>query len=193
VAGITTHHDPGANPIATLTRRLAAGEEAAFREFHSQYFDRLYQFLLVVARGQEHEAREALQETLLRVARRARGFEDEEVFWCWLKVVARNAARDAGRKRTRYTALLQSFANFVRPLAPVSPAADDGRLTAVIEECLAGFAPNDRSLLEGKYLTGATVQELSTREGLTPKAIESRLMRLRRELRERVLAKLRQP
>ncbi|HVY68617.1 MAG TPA: hypothetical protein VHH73_01740, partial [Verrucomicrobiae bacterium] len=69
--------------ITALTRRLAAGEEAAFREFHAQYFDRLYQFLIVVARGQEHEAREALQETLIRVARYARPFADEEAFWCW--------------------------------------------------------------------------------------------------------------
>ena len=48
--------------VAHLTRRLAAGEEEAFREFHKNYFNRLYQFLLVVTRGQEHEAQEALQE-----------------------------------------------------------------------------------------------------------------------------------
>jgi RNA polymerase sigma factor (sigma-70 family) len=172
---------------------LAAGEEAAFREFHAQYFDRLHQFLLVVARGQEHEAREALQETLVRVARHARAFDDEDAFWCWLKAVARNAARDAGRKRTRYAALLQTFANFVRPATPASPTADDDRLTAVIDECLAELAADDRALLQGKYLAGATVQELSAREGLTPKAVESRLLRLRRDLRARVLAKLRQP
>ena len=69
----------------------------------------LYQFLLVVSRGQEHEAREALQEMLLRVARSARVFDDEEAFWCWLKAVARNAARDGGRKQRRYLALLERF------------------------------------------------------------------------------------
>ena len=40
---------------------MAAGDEEAFREFHAHYFDRLYRFLLVVARGQEHEAQEALK------------------------------------------------------------------------------------------------------------------------------------
>jgi len=189
---MTTPHEAGANPITVLTRRLAAGEEAAFREFHAQYFDRLHQFLIVVARGKEHEAREALQETLVRVARYARAFDDEAAFWCWLKAVARNASRDAGRKRTRYAALLQTFANFIRPAAPTAPSADDDRLTAVIDECLAELAPDDRALLQGKYLAGATVNELSIREGLTPKAVESRLLRLRRDLRERVLAKLRQ-
>lgn len=179
--------------ISTLTRRLAVGDEEAFREFHAQYFDRLYPFLLVVARGQEHEAREALQETLLRVARHARPFDDEEAFWCWLKAIARNAARDAGRKRTRYSALLQSFSAFARPDAATSPTAEDGRLTSLLAECLGEFAADDRALLEGKYLQGATVAELAHRTGLTVKAVESRLVRLRRELRERALAKLRQP
>jgi RNA polymerase sigma-70 factor (ECF subfamily) len=190
---MTAPHDAGANATAALTRRLAAGDEEAFREFHEQYFNRLHQFLLVVAYGKEHEAREALQETLVRVARHARVFEDEATFWCWLKTVARNAARDAGRKRTRYSKLLQTFAHFTRPGIPIAPDADDDRLTAVIDECLAELAHDDRALLQDKYLAGATVLELSIREGLTPKAVESRLSRLRRELRERVLTKLRQP
>jgi DNA-directed RNA polymerase specialized sigma24 family protein len=92
----TSDHSTG---VVSLTLRLAGGDEEAFREFHTLYFDRLYQFLLVVTRGQEHEAQEALQETMLRVARYARGFETEEAFWSWLKVVARSAARDAGRKQ----------------------------------------------------------------------------------------------
>ncbi|HTB63095.1 MAG TPA: sigma-70 family RNA polymerase sigma factor [Opitutales bacterium] len=179
--------------VAALTHRLAKGDEAAFREFHAQYFDRLYQFLLVVARGQEHEAREALQETLVRVARHARPFDDEFAFWCWLKAVARNAARDSGRKRTRYAALMQSFSAFSRPEAPVAPAADDGRLSALLIECLVEFAPGDRALLEGKYLHGATVAELAGQMGQSIKSVESRLVRLRRELRESTLAKLRQP
>ncbi|HLP77611.1 MAG TPA: sigma factor, partial [Candidatus Paceibacterota bacterium] len=83
--------------IALLTKRVAGGDHAAFEEFHERYFDRLYQFLLVITRGEEHQAQEALQETLLRVARHARVFEDEETFWCWLKAIARNTARDGGR------------------------------------------------------------------------------------------------
>jgi RNA polymerase sigma-70 factor (ECF subfamily) len=179
--------------IGSLTCRLAAGDEAAFSEFHAQYFDRLYHFLLVVARGQEHEAREALQETLLRVARHARPFEEEEVFWCWLKVIARNAARDDGRKRSRYTALLRSFAFFKRPELPAAPASVDASLTAVLDECLAELAEEDRALVRGKYFSGATVAELAQRYGLTLKAVESRLLRLRRELRARALAKLSRP
>jgi RNA polymerase sigma-70 factor (ECF subfamily) len=98
--------------IAELTSRLAADDETAFRQFHARYFDRLYVFLLVVSRGNEDQAREALQQTMLRVARYARRFTSEEVFWSWLKALARNCARDAGRERTRYAALIERFSLF---------------------------------------------------------------------------------
>src|SRR5262245_11289777 len=100
--------------IAGLTRRLAARDEQAFTEFHGRYFDRLYRFLIVLTRGHEQEAEEALQQTLLRVIRYARPFDSEEAFWCWLKAIARSTVRDAGRKQQRYSALLQRFAFFRR-------------------------------------------------------------------------------
>jgi RNA polymerase sigma-70 factor (ECF subfamily) len=172
--------------VAALTRRLAAHEEAAFREFHARYFDRLYQFLLIVARGQEQEAQEALQETMLRVARRACAFDDEGQFWCWLKTVARNAARDGGRRENRYRALLENF--FTRKVATTAePNDEEARLKTLLDETLDELSPNERRLVEGKYLDGSAVKELSADTGLTERAVESRLLRLRRQLRERLL------
>jgi len=180
-----------ATATALLTRRLRNGEETAFREFHDLYFDRLYRFLLVVSRGKDDEAREALQETLLRVARYVRQFETEEAFWSWLKVVARNAARDAGRKQTRYSALLRRFAVLWQHQSLQAVVEEEGCLRAVLEECLEELDPEDRALMEGKYLEEDTVKELSSKTGLTCKAVESRLLRLRRQLREQILNKLR--
>lgn len=177
--------------IVALTRRLAAGDEAAFREFHARYFDRLHLFLLAVTRGDDHAAREALAETLLRVARHARTFDEEEVFWCWLKAVARSAARDSGRKRRRYHALLEKFSLF--HAAPSAPDDQESRLRAALDETLAALDAADRALITGKYLRGDTVAELAAQTGLTPKAVESRLLRLRRALGETLLAKLRRP
>ena len=193
LVGNTPSSSAAGTATALLTRRLAAGEEEAFREFHRLYFDRLYHFLLSVTRGQEQEARDALQETLLRLLRHPRVFADEEVFWCWLKAVARNAARDAHRKQRRYFVLLQNFA-LGRSLNASDPGGgSDNRLGALLEESLDELEPADRLLIENKYLAGETVRELSTLAGVSGKAVESRLLRLRRQLRERILEKLRRP
>jgi RNA polymerase sigma-70 factor, ECF subfamily len=182
---------PTTSAIASMTRRLAAGEDEAFRQFQTLYFDRLYRFLLVVARGDETQAREALQEAFLRVARYARPFEDEDLFWNWLKAVGRNAARDAGRKQRRYSALLERFTRRNQP-EPPSTIRDDALGTA-LEESVAELGSNDRLLIEGKYVDGQTVRELSAQAGLTEKAVESRLWRLRQQLRENILKKLKAP
>jgi RNA polymerase sigma-70 factor (ECF subfamily) len=179
--------------ITALTRGLAAHEEEAFRDFHAHYFDRLYQFLLVVARGQEHEAREALQETLLRVARHARVFGEEEAFWCWLKTVARNAARDGGRKQRRYFTLLQKLSRRWNTVEQQAQEDAESRLQTIVNESLAELSPEERNLVERKYLDGVATKELSSSTGLTEKAVESRLLRLRRQLRERLLKKLKEP
>lgn len=184
---------PASTSVARLTHGLAAGEETAFREFHARYFDRLYQFLIVVARGQEHEAQEAVQQTLLRVLRYVRVFESEDVFWSWLKALARSAARDAGRKQQRYAVLLQQFALRWRDFADEQFSDDDNRLSIVLEESLKELPPDDRRLIEGKYLDATSVKVLSAHTGLTEKAVESRLLRLRRQLRERMINKLRSP
>jgi RNA polymerase sigma factor (sigma-70 family) len=177
--------------IAALTRRLAAGDEEAFRQFQTLYFGRLYRFLLVVARGDETQAREALQETLVRVARHAKCFEDKEVFWGWLSAIGRNAARDAGRKHTRYLSLLERFT--LRSQAETPPHPPENAMSIALEESVSQLQVDERVLIEGKYLEGQTVRDLSIQTGLSEKAVESKLLRLRRQLRETILTKLKTP
>lgn len=177
--------------VAALTAGIRAGNEEAFRLFHALYFDRLYQFLLVIARGNEDEARDALQETLLRVVRYARRFDNEEIFWSWLKAIARSAARDRGRKQSRYLSLLQNFTLHWQNSVPSPASQSNPELSDLLQESLQELNPEERSIIEGKYLQGLTVRELASDAGLTEKAVESRLLRLRRQIREAILKKLR--
>jgi RNA polymerase sigma-70 factor, ECF subfamily len=177
---------------ATLTSGLVARDEAAYREFHATYFDRLLRYNLVLARGDENAAQEALQETLLRVVRHARRFDEEEIFWCWLTVLARSAAADIGRKQNRYWRLLASYASSLIGFSNATTSTDaDAQLQMLLGTSLIELPPEERALIEGKYLRRASVRELASENGLTEKAVESRLLRARRLLREKILTKLR--
>jgi len=183
---------PLETPTAILTRGLVARDDAAFREFHASYFDRLLRYQLVLSRGDEHAAQEALQETLLRVVPHARRFDDADAFWCWLTVLARSAAADIRRKRNRYWRLLASYASsLIQTRTPFAVDETDARLQQLLSSSLGELTPDERSLVEGKYLRRASVRELASENGLTEKAIESRLLRARRLLREKILTKLR--
>ena len=135
-----------------------------------------------------------MQETLLRLLRQRRVFSEEEVFWCWLKAVGRNAARDGQRRHRRYLARLQDFALGRGREAREAAGGEESRLGAALEECLEELEPEERRVpMENKYVGGETVRELSTAGGLSEKAVESRLLRLRRHLRARMIEKLRRP
>jgi RNA polymerase sigma-70 factor (ECF subfamily) len=178
--------------LAHLTIGLAAGDESAFREFHAAYFDRLLRYLLVILRGDEAGARDALQETLLRVARHARRCETEAEFWGWLTVLARSAALDAGRRQSRYWAAVKRFM-----LGQTEAETTDGYasirtvLHASLERGLEELDALDRRLIESKYFEQASVAELAAQTGLTEKAVESRLHRARQQLRLHVTKGLR--
>ncbi len=193
---VTTMDAPGSqqvSAISALTTGLARGDEEAFRQFHDKYFDRLLRYQLVVTRGHETAARDALQETFLRVVRHARKFDDEKTFWSWLTVLARSAACDSGRKQQRYWNLLADYARSLFAPASMDSEINDAdlRLQKFLDESLNELGFDDRSLIEGKYLRCASVRELADETGLTEKAIESRLLRARRELRENILQKIR--
>ena len=134
-----------------------------------------------------------MQETLLRLVRHPKVFADEKIFWCWLKAVARNAARDVHRKDRRYLALLQNFAIVFARTSIERAGGEEHQLALCLEESLRELPSADRHLLENKYLSGETVRELSTLAGTSEKALESRLLRLRRQLRARILEKLQSP
>lgn len=176
--------------VAELTARMGANEEAAYRTFFDLYLGRLKRYLLVVTSGREEAAREALQLTLLRVVRHIRRFDSEAIFWSWLTVLARSSVVDEERKRQRYWAALGRFFWWSKTRQEVTSDEAEGRLQGLLEESLAVLTAEDRVLIEQKYYDSRSVKDLAVEHATTEKAIESRLVRIRRKLKEAMLAQL---
>jgi len=174
--------------VPALTRQMVAGEELAYRAFYDAYFNRLLRYLLVVTAGDEDAAGEALQSALVRVVRHVRVFPSDAVFWSWLTVLARTALSDHTRRRRRYFAFLDRFARRARvqqATADVSEA--DARLASLLESGLAALPFDERRLLEAKYFERRSVRELAAELDHSEKAVESRLLRIRRKLKAGIL------
>ena len=183
--------DPGSpEAVRSLTAGLARGEESAWRQFHDAYFDRLIRYLLVVLRGDEEAARDALQQTLIRVHRHVRRFDSETVFWSWLCVLARSAARDGARHRNRYAALLASYARSWFASMDETPDDSERVLSTCLEQAMGQLSSEDRALLITKYEGRQSVADLALETGTTPKAVESRLARIRACVRSELLKRL---
>lgn len=190
VAGLEAAPAPALD-VEDLTHRMLVGDELAYRKFFDAYYHRLSRYLLVVAAGNEETAAEALESTLLRIVRHIRIFSSEEVFWSWLTVLARSAFHDQTRKRNRYLAFLERFTRHaqIEAAGPDSREAD-ARMQAALTSSMAELAEDERQLVEEKYFQRRSVHELANTFQTSEKAIESRLVRIRRKLKEALLLNL---
>lgn len=179
---------------ARLTSGMARGDEAAWREFEARYFSRLLRYLMVATEGRMEAAQEALQLTFLRVVRHLKVCDSEEVFWSWLTVLARSCVVDEHRKRARYFALLDRFFRG-REFEEPTTTGHDGHnsspdLLVLLEQSLATLTADERGLLERKYFHRQPVRTIAGETASTEKAVESRLVRVRKKLHDTMVEKL---
>jgi len=178
--------------IGALTSRLVACDEAAWTAFHETYAPRLFRYLLVVTGGREELAAEALQQTWIRCVRHIRRFESEEALWGWLTVLTRSSVTDEHRRQSRFFGFLQRLFESSPALSPDAEVPDPDRdLQALLESGLDRLAPDERALIQARYVERSPTREIAAELGTSEKAVESRLARLRTRLREDVMRQLR--
>ena len=173
-----SHAAEAGDDTALLTVRLARGDEDAWRVFHARYFDRLHRYLLTVAHGHEDAAADALQATFVKAVRHVHRFEEEAQLWRWLALIARGVLIDLARRNSRYNAVLARFTE-----EPDGEKTGDNEWKELLPESLAKLPPADRALLAARYDAGTSLFDIAATHGTTPKAVESRLARIRTRLK----------
>jgi RNA polymerase sigma-70 factor (ECF subfamily) len=168
---------------------MSRHDEKAWTEFHTVYFSRLHRYALVLQNGNDAAAADCVQQTFLRVVRHVRVFEEELELWKWLCCLSRCCAIDEARARKRYSLLLEKFAHR-RQRRNATGKTPESDLIRHLETCLLRWPDEDRSLIEEKYLESQSCAEIASSRGLSEKAVESRLGRLRIKLRKCILAEM---
>ncbi len=176
--------------LLSLTSAICAGDEAAFQTFYERYYDRLFRYLIVLTRGDENLTRDLLQITLAKIVRAFKPFADESRLWNWLAAVARNTFIDARRKAGRQLDLIQPFPDSQSIPEPVSLPPEPSPLLTLLDDCLGQLDADDHALIEASYFQQHTHQTMAAHHNTTPKAIESRLARIRQKLRQSRLNRL---
>ena len=136
--------------IKALTRAARRGDAEAFGRLYDLYSFRLYRFLLVLARGDELEAREVCQAIFIRLAKRCDVFEDERRLWAWLCVLARNTFIDYYRKQQRLSRFVAFDEDWLaEPNGHLNP---EHQLVGLLREALAALPAEERELIQAAYV-----------------------------------------
>jgi RNA polymerase sigma-70 factor (ECF subfamily) len=174
--------------VHDMTARIARGDHEAFDRFYSDYFPRLHRYLLVASGGKEETVKDTLQETMMRVIRHMKPFNEPDHLWNWLRRIARTALIDQlrkGKKRPSEVPLL-----FPEGL-PVEGGKDpDHELKGHLLASLARLDEGERAMVEAKYFHNKSYEDLAKDGKTTPKAVESRLARIRKKLKNTILERL---
>jgi RNA polymerase sigma-70 factor (ECF subfamily) len=178
---------PGSDAEARrLSSAVAHGDEAAFRQLYDCYHRRLFCLALVLARGDELLAAETVQSVFITAAEKLRAVGSEPHLWNWLARVARQHLAKTWRR--------QKKDSLVVGMAELPDCADGAAPDSALEECLdaalRAMDVEDRRLIELFYFERLSHKEIAGPLGLTPKAVSSRLERVREKLRALVAQNL---
>ena len=176
--------------IPALCIAVRHGNESAVRSLHKLYHNRLSRYALVITRGNEAVAADAVQNTLLKALRSLRPLPDEPALWAWLARACRSSASDESRRSRRYAAFLSRLATLFSPTDPTPPEDSESIWHAALNHAIANLPDSDRALLDDRYTHRRSLASIASAAGSSERAIEGRLARLRHHLRQSILRNL---
>jgi RNA polymerase sigma-70 factor (ECF subfamily) len=169
-------------PDSELVQQIQSGEDAAFDELMRRYKRPVVNFVHRLL-GNAADADDVAQEVFVRVYRNLDTYRPKTKFSTWLFALARNAAIDRLRWRTRHPAeRIESAAQLAAP----SGTADEVAAREVGEQIAAAVdkLPEDQrtALVLAEY-HGLSYAEIAEVMHCSEKSVESRLYRAKQTLR----------
>jgi len=178
------------------------GEARAFEVLLRRHRAPVFNFILRFT-GHSARAEDLLQETWLKVVRRASEYEPKARFTTWLYTIARNLCVDSARKeKYREVESLdapirseemdgadRSLGELVADCGPAPDrAAHNARLRPLLERALQSLPDEQREVFILREYSGVAFKEIATVTGVSENTVKSRmryaLEGLRRKLEE---------
>lgn len=171
--------DVGVSDERLLARFARDGREsrAALQELARRHEHRLLGLALGLCNGREDLAREAVQETWVRVIRHAGKFKGKSTFATWVYRIAVHRCRDAMAKE-RAVAWRAKRASVERPTG--GSDADQEWARSVV----GGLPQREREVVLLCHMRGMTHEQAAAVLGIPPGTLKTRMTRAMKRLRD---------
>ena len=162
----------------TLVACCQKGDKGAYTGLVNAHVGRIFAVCLAMV-GNRHDAEDLAQQTLLRGFMQIGSLRNSERFGGWVVQIARNLCRDAIRRR--------------RPsVVSVRPNKDgvheDSESHRHLEAALGSLSQDYRMPLLLFYFNGRSTKSIAETLGISQAAVQTRLSRARRKLRDLLTA-----
>ncbi|TSD93124.1 sigma-70 family RNA polymerase sigma factor [Gordonia rubripertincta] len=172
---------------AALLLAARNGDQHAFAQLVGAHRTHVWAVCLNICTNQ-HDAEDALQNTLVAAWQNLHKFRGESRFSTWLHRVAANNALMVVRKRKAYT----TITDFSDPDQPVQLVDDDGgqpfdetiALRDAVRQALAQLSEDQREAVVLREFGDLTYADIAAHQGVGVQTVKSRLNRARTQLAE---------
>ncbi len=181
---------------ADLLDAARAGERAALEKLLARHQQRIFRFGLKMC-GQEEDAKDILQETLLAAARGIRDFRGAASVSTWLYTIARSFCIKRHRLSRGAPSELASLDELGKEAREVADggrgpeeAAVSEQVRTALQRAISALDPMYREVLVLRDVEGLPAAEVAEVLKLSVDAVKSRLHRARVAVRERLAPEL---
>ncbi len=182
-----------------LVLRFKNGDQAAFEEMVSRYWDRIYAMVHQLLRNKQ-DAEEVTQDAFIRAHRGLENFRGDSAFSTWLYQIATNLARNRywywwRRKRDKTVSFDQPVGDDNEtPLSEIfvteGETPEDATITQELVDSIAAgmekLSPKHREILVLRNVKNLTYEEISDILGISIGTVKSRIARARESLRSKL-------
>lgn len=167
-----------------IIRRLLSRDEAGMEALLIHYGP-LMRYVIAPFLEDFRDREDCLSEAAMQVWEKIGQFDGKRGSWnAWLTAIARNTAKNHVRRNARHGP--------PREIPPDTPAAGPTPEEAVMREelqkdivrALRGLSPGERLLFYRKYYYRQSTDQIASELGMSRRAVEGRLYRLKKKLRK---------
>jgi RNA polymerase sigma-70 factor (ECF subfamily) len=175
-----TQDEVEAREDARLLSAIAGGDQQALAILYRRRSDLVYSVLLRML-GNSVEAQEVLQDTFVRLWRRAKEFDaDRSSATAWLLMFARGLALDKLRARSRRAAAYDAYEREVSLEKNASSAAhqlEADELSGICRDALDRLPAPQSQALQLAFFRGWTHEEIARAQGEALGTVKARIRR----------------
>lgn len=165
--------------IAQLLQKDERGMEALLL-----HYGPLMRYIIAPILPDPQDREECLSEVSMRVWSRVAQFDPARGSWtAWLTAITRNTARNYHRSAQNRRDTQAIPESTPAPDASPEEAILQAERSAAVHNALGRLSPGDRALFYRKYYYLQSTAQIAAELGMTVRAVEGRLYRLKKQLR----------
>lgn len=165
--------------IAQLLQQDERGMEALLL-----HYGPLMRYIIAPIVPDPQDREECLSEVPMRVWSRIAQFDPARGSWnAWLTAITRNTALNFQRSAARHGDTQTLPEDAPSPEASPEEALIQAERSAAVHNALGRLSPGDRALFYRKYYYLQSTAQIASELGMTARAVEGRLYRLKKQLR----------